>query len=74
MFSACFGRMEAVPEEGRMMVSLEWSKAVCKVDGRLLRAWLEKYAPQTGATQKQIDKIVGLTGPQRGPKEQEQKS
>ncbi len=47
------------------MNDYEYSVSICKVDGNKLRAWLERFAPQTGATQKQIDRVVGLTGPKR---------
>lgn len=44
------------------MTDYEWCKSICRVNGPALRTWLERFAPQTGATKKQIDKIVGLTG------------
>ncbi len=42
------------------MVSIEWSRAVCKIDGNAYRKWLETY---TTATPKQIAQMVGNTGP-----------
>jgi len=52
-----------IPEESRM-TDIEWSRAICLIDGNALRAWLEKFAPKTGANPEQINKLVGLTGPQ----------
>ncbi len=44
------------------MTNFEWSVAITRIDGNDLRAWLEKHAPKTGATQAQIDRLVGETG------------
>lgn len=46
------------------MSNVEWSRAICKIDGNSLREWLDRFAPKTGATPEQINKLVGLTGPQ----------
>ncbi len=51
------------------MTNYEWSVAITRIDGNALRAWLEKHAEKTGATQAQIDRIVGETGPLRVDRE-----